>query len=114
MRLVLAAFLFSVVASLLVNAGSAQVRPGTRHFASSEECRFEFDYPSDGVIVPSVDAKPCRVRLRPADFAARMKELDMDVYTLDVGVGDGNFLEVAWGKDSTSSGDSGCSLEDTA
>ena len=87
--------LIDTVGSLLIGALSVQAQPVTNHYASPKECGFEFDYPSDWVIVSTDDQTSCSVRLRPRDFVDRMKERDVDVYTVDVGSERGEFLAVA-------------------
>jgi hypothetical protein len=67
----------------------------TRRFVSSKDCGFEFDYPTDWMLVPSDNPATCAVRLRPVDFATKMKGSDADVYTLDINVQSGTFLEMA-------------------
>ena len=66
-----------------------------KHYASSRECGFSFDYPGDWVPTPVEGKVPCRVRLRPTDFAARVKEDDVDVFTLEVGRDSSDFLQAA-------------------
>ena len=87
--------LIDTVGSLLIGALSVQAQPVPNHYASPKECGFEFDYPSDWVIVSTDDQTSCSVRLRPRDFVDRMKERDVDVYTVDVGSERGEFLAVA-------------------
>jgi len=87
--------LIDTVGSLLIGALSAQAQPVPNHYASPKECGFEFDYPSDWVIVSTDDQTSCSVRFRPRDFVDRMKERDVDVYTVDVGSERSEFLAVA-------------------
>ena len=87
--------LIDTVGSLLIGALSVQAQPVPNHYASPKECGFEFDYPSDWVIVSTDDQTSCSVRLRPRDFVDRMKERDVDVYTVDVRSERGEFLAVA-------------------
>ena len=63
-----------------------------KHYTSPKECGFEFDYPSDWVVTPG---RRCNVQLRPGDFAERMKERDVDLYTLDVTLEFGGFAAAA-------------------
>src|SRR4029453_7763176 len=88
-------WLIDTVGSLLIGALSVQAQPVPSHYTSPKECGFEFDYPSDWVIVSTDDQTSCSVRLRPRDFVDRMKERDVDVYTIDVGSERGEFLAVA-------------------
>jgi len=85
---------FQLLGCLLVAALSAQFAPVSSHY-TSPECGFEFDYPGEWVASVASDKKPCRVRLRPRDFAARMNDRDVDVYTLELGLEPGDFLAVA-------------------
>jgi hypothetical protein len=96
--IVLPATLLAQIPSTASQPSQVQINsaPGrTRHYVSSRGCLFEFDYPSSWMIVQGTDPEACRVTLRPVDFAARMKELDSDVYTLDIDAGSGPFLSVA-------------------
>ena len=72
---------------------------GPKRYTSVDECGFAFDYPTDWVVVPRADAPRCSVRLRPQDFAAKMKATGVDYYTLDVAVEDGAFLAIAAERD---------------
>jgi hypothetical protein len=71
-----------------------QPAPGSRQFSSAPECGFEFTYPADWEVIPT-EGQRCRTTLRPRNFAEKMKELDIDVYTLTIVLEDGEFLEVA-------------------
>lgn len=96
-------FSSAVIVAIAVSLGSQFVSPlppdtwlpekRSKHYASEKECGFEFYYPEDWVVT-SADKK-CRVLLRPADFVEQMKEYDVDVYTLEVGSEDDDFLAVA-------------------
>jgi hypothetical protein len=88
-------WLVDIVGSLLIGALSVQAQPLPIHYMSPKECAFEFDYPSDWAVVSTNDQTSCRVRLRPRDFVDRMKEHDVDIYTLEVGPERGEFLAVA-------------------
>jgi hypothetical protein len=88
-------WLIDNVGGLLIGALSVQAQPVHNHYTGPKECGFEFDYPSDWVIVSIDDPTSCRVRLHPRDFGDRMKERDVDVYTLEVGPERGEFLAVA-------------------
>jgi hypothetical protein len=88
-------WLIDTVGSLLIAALSVQAQPVPNHYTSPKECGFEFDYPSDWVIVSTDDQTSCSVRLRPRNFVDRMKGRDVDVYTIDVGSERGEFLAVA-------------------
>ena len=87
--------LLDTIGALLIGALSMQAQPVRNHYTSPQECGFEFDYPRDWVIVSTDDQASCRVRLRPRDFEDRMKERDVDVYTVEVGPERGEFLAVA-------------------
>jgi hypothetical protein len=82
------------LATLVLNV---QAGPVTTHYISQKQCGFEFDYPTDWVATPLPDDQPtwCRVQLRPNDFAKRMAESDVDLYTLEVSRYQGNFLAAA-------------------
>jgi len=88
--------LIRALASVLIAAGFiTQASPAPRHFSSSKECNFEFDYPGDWVVTPSDETIRCGVTLRPGDFANKMKEEDVDIYTLYVTAEHGDFLAIA-------------------
>src|SRR5215831_20129230 len=61
------------------------------------QCSYSFAYPNGWQIVknPEYVTGECTVTLRPADYARRMAELDVDVYTLTVQVSEGTFLQAA-------------------
>jgi len=88
-------WLLDTTGAFLIAALSVQAQPVPNHYTSPRECGFEFDYPRDWVIVSTDDQTSCRVRLRPRDFVDRMKERDVDVYTVEVGPERGEFLAVA-------------------
>jgi hypothetical protein len=68
--------LILAISAIAITSIGAQ-SPPSRHYKSARECGFEFDYPGDWV-VESIAKERCRVRLRPRDFAERMKETDID------------------------------------
>ena len=83
----------ALIIAIVLAAAPQLVSPLTKHYTSSNECEFEFDYPANWVIVPI--EKACRVQLRPDNFAELMKEGGADVYSLEVSREQLNFLEAA-------------------
>jgi hypothetical protein len=86
MGAILAAFLF--------------ILPGqttATHVYRNSQCSYSFEYIDGWQIVKNPDylTGDCQATLRPADYAKRMAEDDVDVYTLTVQVSEGPFLEVA-------------------
>ncbi len=70
----------------------------SRHFKSTAECGYEFDYPAgwSAEALPADKYTRCAAQVRPLDFKKRMAENDVDIYTLTVSVpGGGTFLDAA-------------------
>ena len=82
-----------LIIAIVLTAAPQSAGQLTKHYTSSNECGFEFDYPANWVIVDI--EKACFVQLRPDNFPELMKKLDVDVYSLEVGRERLNFLEAA-------------------
>jgi hypothetical protein len=83
----------ALIIAIVLGAAPQLASPLTKHYTSSNECGFEFDYPANWVTVPI--EKMCRVQLRPDNFAELIKESSADVYSLEVGREQLNFLEAS-------------------
>jgi hypothetical protein len=86
---------FNALTGLVLTVLSLQSPPALHRYTGPKQCGFEFDYPSQWVASAAGDNKPCRVQLRPRDFAARMKEDGVDLYTVELGPESGDFLVIA-------------------
>jgi hypothetical protein len=67
------------------------------HVYQNGQCSYSFEYADGWQIVRNPDdlSNDCPATLRRADYERRMSENDVDVYTLNVQVSEGTFLQVA-------------------
>jgi hypothetical protein len=85
---VLALVSFSIASPMEAAGGKAAA---VKHFAN-ERCGYAFSYPATWrVSLESGNDDPCVVLLRPRDFAQRMRDDGVDVYTIRVTHGEGDF-----------------------
>ena len=87
------AHIWNMLAVGLATVLNLQVASASKHYVSPCQV-FEFDYPANWVVAAE-DRTDCHVKLRPQNYTERMKDYDVDLYTLDVGIEKGEFLTVA-------------------
>jgi hypothetical protein len=88
----------SILLVVILISACVSAQDTSRHFKSTAECGYEFDYPAGwrAEALPADKYTSCAAQIRPVDFKKRMAKYDVDVYTLTVSVpGGGTFLDVA-------------------
>jgi hypothetical protein len=86
-----------MITTLLAIALAAQSPQLTKHYVAPKECAYEFDYPASWTAEPIPDEYNgrCIVLLRPNDFAKRMVDDDVDLFSLKVRLESAPFLVAA-------------------
>ncbi len=86
-----------VVWAAVLGGGTVLSQPSGSRFVSDPRCEraFEFYHPVDWEVIDEDWEQPCVVRLRPRDFAERMKQEDVDLFTVYVKAETKTFSEAA-------------------